>query len=78
MAGRRWVLVVIDGDGPMENPRVFGPWRNESLALAAKERLDKATGNADGFAYDLTTIEPEYGGRWSLTEFIKDAKESLR
>lgn len=72
-AGRpRWVVVAVTGPGPLEAPRVFGPWRSEAKARAACDRLLDAVGNDMSIPAEVTLLDPEHGGLESLTALIRE------
>lgn len=75
----RYVLVVILGGGPLEDVRVYGPWRSHAKAPAAHDRLARALDSLGEHelaefsaapVFDVVELSPEYGVR-SLSELLE-------
>ena len=74
MPGERWVVVAVTGPGPLEEPRVFGPWRTKELAEQACDRLLAAVGNDMGIPAEVARLDPEYGGDRALSALIREVR----
>ena len=75
MTAIRFVLVVNEGPGPMENVSVFGPWRSREKAETAGARLNSALPDDDGANYQalwvVEALKPEFGSAWSLSALLR-------
>lgn len=68
MAGTRWVVMAVLGDGPLEDGRVYGPWRSKEKADRELDRLLTATDGSNVVAdtvrlqdsKDLTVVVREF------------------